>query len=483
MTPRGRKAYFAASLTSQAAALLRYVMLARLLGPLELGFAAMLMLTSQFFESISDTGSDRFLIQDPDGDSPVMQGFVHLVMAARGLLIAVALMALAAPLAGVYKSSNLITALMVLGVAPLIGGFMHLDIRRLQRHGDFWPESVMSIVAETAGLLGTVGSAWIVRDHTAVIYGQIARALSMVLVSHVMAERPYHWAYGRIERLRFSRFAAPLFLNGILLFAGSQGDRLIVANRVGAAALGHYSAVLLLIYYPSSALMRFINGMHLPLIARSRGDPARLDEQAQRLAGRTLMLAIAMAAGFTLVGPMATPLLYGRRFTQGALIFAMLACVQSARFLRQWPTTVAVALGRSTIVMSNNLARMLAFPAALIANFYFPSLVSIVAGFLVGEIVAILVALALLARASAVRFRPELRRVRDYVLVSAALIGAGWSAEYGRPLWTSLGVATVAATLALASWHERNVIGAAWRAGRREISRYAARGRRVSSPS
>jgi O-antigen/teichoic acid export membrane protein len=480
MTARGRKAYFGAAVLSQAVALLRYVLLARMLGPVELGFAAMMLLTTQFFESISDTGSDRFLIQDPDGDAPSMQGLVHLVMAARGLLIAAALAVFAVPLAGVYHSPTLVTSLVALGVAPLIAGLVHLDVRRLQRHGNFWPESLMTMVSETAGLLGTVGAAWFTRDHTAVIYGQAAKAAAMVIISHVMAQRPYRWATGREEGARFSRFAAPLFVNGMLLFAGSQGDRLIVANRVGPAALGQYSAVLLLVFYPSSALSRFIAGMHLPLIAGARSDPQRLDKAAQRLAGQALMLAVAMAAGFTLVGPIATPLLYGKRFAQGATIFAMLGCVQSARFLRQWPTTVAVAVGRSTIVMANNLARMLAFPAALLATFYFRSLEAIISGFLLGEIVAILVALWLLARASTVRLGPELRRICDFMLVSAGLISAAWTVQNHHWAWASLSIAATASVLGLATWNEREVVGAGWRAGLREISRYATRIRSVS---
>ena len=39
--------------------------MARLLGPEQIGLAALLILTSSFFESVSDNGSDRFLIQDP----------------------------------------------------------------------------------------------------------------------------------------------------------------------------------------------------------------------------------------------------------------------------------------------------------------------------------------------------------------------------------------------------------------------------------
>jgi O-antigen/teichoic acid export membrane protein len=475
MIARGRKAYFTASVISQAVALLRYVLLARLLGPVELGFAAMLILTASFFESISDTGSDRFLIQDPEGDSVSMLGFVHLVMAGRGLVIALSIALFSVPLAGLYHSPQLVNSLVVLGLAPLIGGFVHLDVRRLQRHGDFWPESLMTIISETVGLAGTIGAAWITRDHTAVIYGLTARAAAMVIVSHVMAERPYGWAFARSEGVRFSRFAAPLFLNGFLLFVGSQGDRLIVANRVGPAALGHYSAVLLLILYPASALQRFVAGTHLPLIAAARPDPAQLDQEGQRLAGRTLMLAIAMAAGFALVGPIATPILYGHRFAQGPLIFALLGAVQSARFLRVWPTTLAIAMGKTMILTANNLARQIAFPVALVATLYYPSLASIVVGFLVGEVIAIMVALALLARDPAIRPGPEARRVRDFVLVALALIAAGWSAENGRMLWTLVSIGAVAATIALASWNERVVVAEAWRLGRREVTRYSGR--------
>src|SRR5947209_10059109 len=157
---RGRKAYLAASATSQAAALLRYVLLARILGPEQLGYAAMLILTAQCFESISDTGADRFLIQDAEGDTPVMQGFVQLIMLGRGVLIAIALAAFAVPLAGLYKSAALVPGLIALGLAPLIGGFTHLDIRRLQRHHDFWPESITTMVGEIVGLAATGAAAW-----------------------------------------------------------------------------------------------------------------------------------------------------------------------------------------------------------------------------------------------------------------------------------------------------------------------------------
>src|SRR5690242_2104402 len=67
---RGANVYLAGAVIGQACALLRYTLLARLLGPRQLGLVATLILVSNFFELVSDTGSDRFLVQDPDGDEP-----------------------------------------------------------------------------------------------------------------------------------------------------------------------------------------------------------------------------------------------------------------------------------------------------------------------------------------------------------------------------------------------------------------------------
>ena len=81
---RGANAFFIASSFAQISALLRYVILARMLGPEQLGLAATLVVMAAFFDLVSDTGSDRFLIQDRDGDTPEVQKLVHLVLHLQG---------------------------------------------------------------------------------------------------------------------------------------------------------------------------------------------------------------------------------------------------------------------------------------------------------------------------------------------------------------------------------------------------------------
>ncbi len=456
---QGARAYFVANITSQLFALLRYVVLARLLGPHELGLAATLILTAAFFEAVSDTGSDRFLVQDKDGDSPVMQGVVHAVMAARGVLIASALALSAGLLATLYKAPDLQVSLVALGVAPLIAGFAHLDMRRVQRTADFRPESAVMFVSETLSLIATAAAAWIVRDHTAVIYGLVVRATALVVVSHITAKRPYRWAFAGAEVRTFGVFAAPLAVNGLLLFLGSQGDRVVVGGALGPAALGYYSAVLLLVYYPAAMLGRFLSGLHLPQLAGAKTDPADFADRNRTYAARMLLLGAAIVIGFTAVGPVMTPLLYGREFAQPLQVFAFLAVLQSLRFVRLWPTNVAVSLGQSLIVLLNNVARMAALPLAFAAAALFGTLESIIAAFIVGEVAALAAALVLLRLAGPLKLLRELLRTGVFLGLSAAVCAVAWQLQTGVSSWMVAGSTTVGLCALMAMiWLDRQSI-------------------------
>lgn len=448
-------------MTGQVLALARYTLLARLIGPEQLGLAALLILTSQFLESVSDTGSDRFLVQDRDGDAPQMLNLVHLAMGLRGITIAALLVLLAGPLAGLFQAPSLQDSLVWLAITPLLAGLLHYDIRRVQRAGDFRPEGVTIIAGETAALIGTGVAAWILRDHTAVIYGLALRAMAMVIASHIMAHRPYRWGFSRPEAGRFGAFAAPLFLNGLLLFMGSQGDRLLIGSTVGPTALGYYSAILLLIMSPLAAMSRFLMTVHLPSLSAQRDEPAQFDAATGRLAGRATLAALAAGLGFTLLGPVATYLLYGREFVQPLLIFALLGVLQSLRFVRFWPNTVAVSIGRSSVVTVNNIARLAGLFVALAAVVLGWGLEGIVAGFILGEVAALLAALVQLNQIKAIPLRRDLERVG--LLLAMFVVAIAWGEAIDFTIsWTTPILAFITAFgLVTIVRRERVVIGEA----------------------
>jgi O-antigen/teichoic acid export membrane protein len=427
---RGANIYFIATVVAQASALLRYVTLARILGPDQLGLAATLVLTSSFFDLVSDTGSDRFLIQDRHGDKPSVQHLVQLVYAGRGALVAVTLALFAIPLAQFYRAPQLAIGFAFLALSPLILGFTHLDNRRAQRHLDFRSEAITIMCCEAAGLLATVAAAILTRSFTAILYGLVTRALVNVTVSHLRAKRPYAMAYVREHAPALARFGGPLMLNGVMLFIGSQGDRVMVARQLGIGALGHYSAVLLLIYYPSAIIMRYMFAMYTPMVASHRDAPMERDRVLDILGGQTLVLAVAMSVGFAIVAPPMVTILYGARFTLSAMTVGLIGILQTARYMIMWPTTGALAAGRSQTVLASNVSRMLAFPLAYLGLRLFGGLDGVLGGFIVGELVSVATALLLLNRNNGLPTLRGFDRYAAFMIVSAIIVA--WNIVVAR---------------------------------------------------
>src|SRR3546814_17975242 len=107
---------------AQICALARYTILARLRGPEQLGLAAILILTAQFFDSVTDSGSDRFLVQARAGSAPALLRLTHLVSLRRGLLRAVGLLGLAGPIASLSGAPQLAPEIAFLSSAPWVSG-------------------------------------------------------------------------------------------------------------------------------------------------------------------------------------------------------------------------------------------------------------------------------------------------------------------------------------------------------------------------
>lgn len=428
---RGTKALLMASAVAQICALARYMVLARMLGPEQLGLAALLILTSQFFESVTDSGSDRFLVQDRAGDDPALLRLTHLVSLVRGLLIAAGLILFAGPIASLSGAPQLAGDIMVLAIAPLIMGLVHWDYRRQQRDSDFRGEGRIVLIAEIASLAATVAAVLWVRDYTAILYGLIARSLATVLISYAVARRPYRLGYDAERAPRLARFAWPLMVNGLLIFIGGQGDRLFISNRLGVAELGHYSAVILLILYPSAMIMRFMTTMYLPRLSVRDNDPHAWQRAQDGLASQALLIALGMQFGFVVIAPAAVPFLFGPQFSVSLIALAAIAMLQSARFIRMWPVTAAMGAGRSHIVMVNNAVRMAAFPAAVGGLMLVDGIEGIIGGFILAEWAAFLTGLVMVNRTLGQSALHGGRRFLHFLTGSTLLllVAYGWQRE------------------------------------------------------
>lgn len=440
---------------AQIAALARYVLLARLLGPEQLGLAATLILTAQFFEAVTEGGLDRFLVQARAGNLGSVNRTVHTMLAVRGVTIALGIAASSAFVANHYHNDVLRRALLLLALSPAIGGFVHFDFRRVQRRFRFGPEGVVISTSETAALLTTIVVALLTRSFIAVAAGLIVRSAVIVAVSHILARRRYAFGISRLHAPEIVKFGFPLMINGLLLFLGGQGDRLFIGNMIGLSDLGRYSAIILLIYYPATLVGRFLQSVNVPAIAAARDNMVNRKRLYDGVAGTFTVMSIFMMAGFAVVAPMVVPRLFGTRFNQPALLIALIGALQALRFLRLWPATVAMATGHSKFVMWSSITRLIAFPAAFLVTRQVPGLAPIVIIFGVAELLAVLVSLLQLHRAGLGGGRRDWLRL---ALLSIAMIAILAIADAQSAASKSLGVLAALSSIAAIVFQERAIV-------------------------
>jgi O-antigen/teichoic acid export membrane protein len=332
-----------------------------------------------------------------------------------------------------------------------------MDTRRTQRWMDFRAEAISSIVGETMGLLAVLIAAWMTRYYSAIIFGLVSRSLFTVITSHIVSKRRYALGWSKEHALRMATFSGPLLINGFMLFIGSQADRVIVGNQLDVKSLGLYSAVLLLVFYPTALLIRFMFALYIPQAAAGRDDRAIRVRVSERLGGLNVGLAICIAVGFAVVAPILVPFLYGERFRQTALLIGLIGILQTTRFLITWPTAMALAMGRSRSVLIANSTRLCVLPAAFLGLHFIGGLEGVVVGFIGGELASIIVGLFLLNRILQTH-ASGFDRLGLFVLVGATIVAWNLLAPSASTLTlTLLCVGSVLLT-AVVAWRERNTL-------------------------
>jgi O-antigen/teichoic acid export membrane protein len=353
-------------LTVEAMALLRSVVLARAIGPDELGRAMLLALVLRLVEMLSDLGVERQLVRAPGGATPALQARLHAALALRGLVIAALLLTIA-PLSSLgFPDGPNAATYAALAVIPAIRGFVHLDYRRAERGYDYRPTAKVELGAAVAMFcaLGT-GIALGITDHRVLVVAVVGQAAAQVALSHLLATRPWALDFDRSGLHQVWLFGAPLALNAGLMFLTLQADRLIVALAWSWSDVAVYGIVAQLAMLPALVAGRAATSLLLPRFTRAR-DAGKIASEARVVLLRFGMLGAVFAALFASLGSPVIALVYGAQLDPGFALAAVLGAAAGLRMARTPLSVLALALGQTAVPARANLWRTAALVPALI---------------------------------------------------------------------------------------------------------------------
>lgn len=436
----------------QALALIRNIIIARLLAPEYFGIAATLAMASSLLESISHVASDRLIVQSRDGAEPRLLATAHCVQAIRGLVLAVVAALAAWPLARYFNATEHYHAYLAVASVPVVRGLAHLGINVQQRSLRFGPTVTSELAGHVCALTLAVSLTPALRTPMAMAWVLIGQAAAQTLVTFLVTGQPYRWALDASALRALLSFGWPLMLNGAVMFFIMEGDRFIVGPFYGATALGWIGAALVLSVAPSAALVRVVAGIGLPILARNRGVPGMFASNVALLFGLTAAAAGAVGVGFTIAAPYLATSLYGEAFAEAGPLIAVYGAVQSLRLLRVPSALVAMSLGDTRNTLVANLVRLLGLPAAYLLALQGAPLIAIPIAALVAELLAGLVSAWLLLRqyriSPAISMPPT---VTALVALGCAALTSLWAADWNAGIAIAFaGVSAVAASALIA---------------------------------
>lgn len=342
---------------AQFIGLIRNLAVARLVSPDDFGLAATFAATLSVLEAASNLAWDKLLIQAPNGDEDSLLATVHTLNIVRGVLVAAAIFLAAGPLAAMFDVPSAQFAFEYLALVPLLRGFAHMDMSRLQRGLRFGPEVAVSLSSAALGTLIAIILAWVLQDFRAMLYGIIAQSLAFAMGSHIVAERIYRVGYRPQHIRQVIGFGWPLLLNGLVIVATSHGDRLLIGAQSGVRDLALYAAAIMLVEALRFLLSKVFGGLALPWLSA-------VQDQRDEFARRYLLFAAATAVtaivfflpGLTL-GSTIVVVLFGSDYAGPVLLAVWVAYAGGVRFLRTWTIVTAMAIGDTKNVLIVNCVR------------------------------------------------------------------------------------------------------------------------------
>lgn len=401
--------------------LLRNLVVARLVSPEDYGIASTFAVAMSIVEMLSYLGLNQMIVVDKDGDDPRVQKAMQGFQLFRGVVSSAVLYLVAVPYARFLGVEHVAWAYQVIAVIPLVSGFQHFDMHRLKRHMIFRPWIMTQAIPPLVSVLVLWPLALIYSDYRIMLVSLLVQAASMVVLSHLMAERRYGLAFDFALIRRATAFGWPLLLNGALLFGVFNGERLIVGRELGMGQLAVFSMAITLTLTPTLVLGGATQSLFLPRLSALREDAKQFQWLGVAAVEAGLAIGLLLLMAVVLVGGPVVSLLLGPKYAAILTILVPMAVVQAARVAKTGTSNVALAKERSGNAAAANAVRVLSLPLSWYALIRTGDIMIVMEIAVIAEAIGYIVSLRLVATRAGLALRPL---VVPSVLTVAACLAA-----------------------------------------------------------
>lgn len=327
----------------------RRVILARLLGPEDMGTMGVALLFLSMLEAFTESGLDAALIHRGKEASRYFDT-AQTMRVVRGLALGAVMWVFAPAVASFFAVPAAAPIIRAMSLVMVLKGCTNVATIDFRRELDFRKQFILVIGVAGVDLVASLAAAVVTRDPFAIIWGLVAGnavGLGASFALHPYRPRPrFSWAQAR-ELFAYSRW---IYLSGAVVFLITHGDDVLVGRLLGATALGSYQVAYTLSNLPTTEVVRALNMLSFPLFAKLKADLPRL--RPIFLTSFELSGVLSMGLSVILIGTAEdlVPTLLGSRWSHIVPIVQILAVWGVLRALGAATSPVLQALGRPRLV-------------------------------------------------------------------------------------------------------------------------------------
>ena len=358
---------FGSSIVRHGLRLVSSFVLTRMLTPDSFGLIATAAILTTAIEMCSDFGVRHAIVHNPNGGTRRYLDVAWTLIVVRGLVIALLILALAAPFAAACGDDRVFGLACLTALSPALFGLCSPGRLRWSRDLRQDLLAKLDLYVDVVRLPINIACVWLVRSAMGLALATVATEVVRVVISYVMAPERPTWTWDRTIVRELGRYGRFVFASSLLGFLSVRLDAFFIARFLGMEMAGIYYIAQALSGPVESMGTQMLGGLLFPMLSRLQHDPAAVRRRMMQTLRLLVFIALPLVVVAILLGPWAIRAFFPEGYAaavppfQALLAAAWMSCLGTAL------TCPLLASGRPYWGTVATTARLIAFCVAAYA--------------------------------------------------------------------------------------------------------------------
>lgn len=302
------------------------VILARLLGPRDLGLLGLVLIVATLVSTISEVGIGAALVQRTSVPKTYIEiGFTLSLIA--GILATVVVWTVAPIISGFFQNAEMTPMLRLLSLCHVLDNLgvipRALLLRRLDFKRQFWADASGNLVGYAVVSIGLTLLGYGVWGPVAgLVVGSLVTSVALLF----MAPVPGRLRLAYRETCEILRFGCGVTLTMLASYAAKNADYFVVGRWLGIEALGYYRYAYQIAYLPTTAVTAELSFVLFPALSVIVSEPERLQSVYRRALVIVSMIVLPASVAIAISAPELVPVVLGNEWA-GSILPLQILCV------------------------------------------------------------------------------------------------------------------------------------------------------------